>query len=128
MRKKDFVVHTDKSMFQQPPMQDSGDEDEDFHPCHEDEEYFEARPDAEEKEEAISKFMDGLGESECKSFDTQHSLLGGLPVPVQTKDRGITHTAALEGGFIREMDEREQKVFTPPELLLYNSKHAVEYR
>jgi hypothetical protein len=44
MRKQDFVVH---AMLQQPPMHDSGDEDEDFDPCLEDEEYFEARPDAE---------------------------------------------------------------------------------
>ncbi len=61
--------------------------------------------------------MEGLGESECKRFDTLHSLLGGLPVPVQTKDRSMTYRADLEGGFIRELDEEEQKLFT-----------AVEYR
>ncbi len=32
----------------------------------------------------------------------------------------------LEGGFLPDMDEVEQKLFTPSELLLY--KHAVEYR
>ncbi len=38
----------------------------------------------------------------------------------------MTHTAALEKGFLPDMDEEEQKLFTASELLLY--KHAVEYR
>ena len=38
----------------------------------------------------------------------------------------MTHTEALEGGFLPAMDEEEQKRFTPTELILY--KHALEYR
>ncbi len=106
------------------------DEDEDLHPCHEDEEFFGARPDAEEMEEAISEFMDGLEANECRCFDAMHSLLWGLPAPAQKKDSCMTHTAALEGSFLPDMDEKEQnllqKQFTPSVLLLY--KHAAESR
>ncbi len=38
----------------------------------------------------------------------------------------MSHSKALEGGFIPNMDEEEQKRFTPSELLLY--RHALEYR
>jgi hypothetical protein len=83
--------HCYEAMFQQPPMQDiRQDDDEDLHPCHEDEEFFGARPDTEEMEEAISEFMDGLEANECSGVDTLHSLLGGLPVPVQKKDSCMT--------------------------------------
>jgi hypothetical protein len=57
---------------------------------------------------------------------TSHRLLGDLPMPVQMIDSCMTHTTAFGGGFTPEMDEEEQELFTPSELLVY--KHAVEYR
>jgi hypothetical protein len=38
----------------------------------------------------------------------------------------MSHAAALEGGFLPNVDEEEQKIFTPAELVLY--KYTVEYR
>ena len=95
-------------------------------PCPEDGDYFDARPDAAQTEEAISKFMSGLECQEHAGFDRLHSLLSRLPVPVATTGSQMSHTAALDGGFLPKMDQEQQKRFNPSELLLY--KHTVEYR
>ncbi len=47
-------------------------------------------------------------------------------MPTAKASQAMTHTDALEGGFLPSMSEEEQKRFTPSELLLY--KHALEYR
>jgi hypothetical protein len=97
-------------------------------PCPEDADFLYARPDAAETEDAINKFISGLESQEHAGFDRLHSLLSrlGLPVPVATNGSKMSHTEALEGGFLPKMDEEQQKRFTPSELLLY--RHAVEYR
>jgi hypothetical protein len=102
-------------------------------PCPEDGDFFYARPDATETEEAISKFISGLECQELSCFESLHTstLLSKMPVPVATVTTGTTgskmsHAAALERGFPPKMDEEQQKRFTPSELLLY--KHTVEYR
>ena len=95
-------------------------------PCPEDGDFFDGRPNAEETEEAISKFMSGLEGQEASCFESLHTLLGKLPVPAATHGSKMSHAAALEGGFIPKMDKEQEKRFTPSELLLY--KHAVEYR
>ncbi len=51
-------------------------------------------------EEAISKFMDGLVESECKGFVTLHRLLVGLPLEAASanedeRQEHDTHSAPL---------------------------------
>ena len=51
-------------------------------PCPEDGDFFDARPDAEDTEEAINKFLEGLESQEEAGFDRLHSLLSKLPVPV----------------------------------------------
>ena len=101
-------------------------EEGDSSPCAEDEEFFDARPDAEDMEEAIGKFMEGMEQQECSGFDTLHKLLQGLPVPVHKNACSMTQADALKGGFLRDLTDEEKKRFTPSELLLY--KHAVEYR
>ena len=53
-------------------------------PCPEDGDFFYARPDAAETEEAINKFLKGLESQEEAGFDRLHSLLSRLPVPVTT--------------------------------------------
>ena len=44
----------------EPEVESALDEDLNPHPCEEDEEYSQARPNTEEMEKAISKFMDGM--------------------------------------------------------------------
>ena len=66
----------------QPPAEALLEQDErDPDPCPEDEEFFEA-PDAESKEEAINKFLDGLEGHERGGFKDMHRFLDCLPVPV----------------------------------------------
>ena len=101
-------------------------EDRDPHPCPEDEEFFEGRPDAADMEEAIGKFMEGMEKQERTGYAALHKLLEGLPVPVQKTAGSMTQAEALQGGFLRDLDEDEKKRFTPSELLLY--KVAVEHR
>ena len=51
--------HRDAAML--PPSADQASmEDGDLHPCPEDKEFFECRPDAADMEEAIGKFMEGM--------------------------------------------------------------------
>jgi hypothetical protein len=95
-------------------------------PCPEDGDFFYARPDSAETEEAISKFISGLECQEQSCLARLHTLLSKLPVPVATTGSKMSHAATLEGGFLPNMDEEQQKRFTPSELLLY--KHAMEYR
>ena len=55
--------HRDAAM--PPPCADHASmEDRDPHPCPEDEEFFECRPDAADMEEAIGKFMEGMEKPE----------------------------------------------------------------
>ena len=76
-------------------------------PCPEDEGVF-VGPDSASMEEAICKFLDGLEGQERSGFKNVHSFLAKLPVPVTKKSRSMTHTQALEGGFLPEMDEEER--------------------
>ena len=50
-------------------------------PCLEDEEFFDALPDAAAMEKAIGKFMDCMEEQEHSGFKDLHRLLARLPVP-----------------------------------------------
>ena len=81
---------------------------------------------AEEMEQAISKFQDGMPALESNGYQQLHRHLAKLPVPDKQKISSMTHAEAVEGGLIKTMREEEPKRFTPPEVLLY--KHAVEYR
>ena len=101
-------------------------EDGDPHPCPEDAEFFECRPDAADMEEAIGKFMEGMEKQERTGYAALHELLEGLPLPVQKTAGSMTQAEAFEGGFLRDLDKDEKKRFTPSELLLY--KVAVEHR
>ncbi len=102
------------------------DEDLDPHPCEEDEEFFKSRPDAEETEEAISKFLDGMPAVESKRYEQLHRHLSLLPVPETKEISAMTHTEAVKGGHLKTMSEDELKRFTSSELLLY--KIASEHR
>ena len=109
-----------------PVVKSALDEDLDPHPCEEDEEFFKSRPDAEEMEEAISKFLDGMPAVESKRYEQLHRHLARLPVPERKEISSMKHTEAVEGGLLKTMSEDELKRFTPSELLLY--KIASEHR
>ena len=67
----------------QPPVTD--DEERDYNPCSEDEEFFQEGPDADAMEEAITKFLDGMEGQERSGFKDLHSFLGRLPCPTVEK-------------------------------------------
>jgi hypothetical protein len=100
-------------------------------PCPEDGDFFDARPDAEDTEEAINKFLEGLESQEEAGFDRLHSLLSKLR-PSLSFPFLLPPMAAIcrmlrlwRVAFCPKMDEEQQKLFMPSELLLY--RHAVEY-
>jgi hypothetical protein len=72
--------------------------------CIEDEEFFQGRPDADNMEEAITKFLDGMEGQERSAFKDLHRFLGCLPLPVVKGDCGMSHSETLERGFIPKMD------------------------
>ncbi len=70
-----------------PPSADQASmEDGDPHPCPEDEEFFECRPDAADMEEAIGKFMEGMENCVVGQFG-QHlvSISRGKYIAVRTR-------------------------------------------
>jgi hypothetical protein len=89
----------------QPPAGSSLEQDEqDPDPFPEDEEFFEV-PDAESKEEAINKFLDGLEGQERCGFKDMHIFLDCLPVPVGKEIQSMHHAEARAGQFLPDMDE-----------------------
>ncbi len=112
-RDEDMLAGGPVSM--QPHVTD--DDEGDDNPCIEDEEFFQGRPDADDMEEAITKFLDAMEGQERSGFKDLHRFLGRLPLPVAKGDRAMLHSEALEGGFTPKMDEEEQKRFAQSELL-----------
>ena len=79
------------------PVQESVlDEGLDRNPCEEDEEFFASLPNAEEMEQAIGKFLDGMPAVESKGYEQLHRHLARLPVPEKKIISAISHTEAVE--------------------------------
>ena len=70
-------------------------EEGDPHPCTEDEEFFETRPDAADVEEAISKFMEGMEKKQHTGYNSLHKPLQGLPVPEQKNASSMMQAEAF---------------------------------
>jgi hypothetical protein len=105
LRDEDMLAAGPVSM--QPHVKD--DDEGDGNPCTEDEEFFQGRPDADDMEEAITKFLGGMEGQERSGFKDLHRFLGCLPLPVAKGNQAMLHSESLEGGFIPKMDEEEQK-------------------
>ncbi len=86
-----------------PVVETALDEDLDPHPCEEDEEFFKSRPDQEEMEHAISRFLDDMPAVESKRYEQLHRHLALLPVPEAKKISVMTHSQAVEGGLLKTM-------------------------
>jgi hypothetical protein len=86
-----------------PVVESAVDEDLDPHPCEEDEEFFNSRPNQEEMEHAISKFLDGMPAVELKHYEQLHKHRARLPVPDAKKISVMTHSEAVEGGLSKTM-------------------------
>ena len=91
-----------------------------------DEEYMDARPDKEEIEEAIEKFLNGQEKQERSGFRDLKTLLSELPLPQPAAGRSLSVSEAIEAGFLPKPDEDVVDMFTPSELRLY--RHAQDHR
>ena len=93
-----------------------------------DEELIDARPDQEEIEQAINRFLLQMEKQEKKGFKDLASagVLSLLPKPAQGSVRPISVADAIEAGFLPAVDEDQANMFTPSELRLY--RHAQDHR
>ena len=66
-----------------PEAEGAMDEDRDPNPCEEDEEFFKARPNAEEMEAAISKFLYAMPALETDGFSICTGSLHGCLCPIK---------------------------------------------
>ena len=83
-----------------------------------DEEYLEARPNQEEMEDAINKFLVQLEKPERNGFKDLASVLSQLPKPAQGSATSLSVADAIEAGFLPALDKDQANMFTPSELLL----------
>ena len=91
---------------------------------------MDARPDKEEMEEAIEKFLSRLEKQEQREFKDLKTLLSELPCPQQAAGRSLSVSEAIEAGFLPKPDEDVVDKFTPSELRLYchAQDHSYAYR
>ena len=81
-------------------------------PDQHDEENVDARPDQEEMEQAINKFLQLLEKQEKKGFKDLATLLPQLPKPVQGSVRSMPVAEAMEAGFLPALDKDQAHMFT----------------
>ena len=86
---------------QDPPVAQSARASPDPH----DEELMDARPDQEEMEEAINRFLLQMEKQEKKGFKDLASVLSLLPKPAQGSVCPISVADAIEAGFLPAVDE-----------------------
>ena len=103
-----------------PPAQSAPD------PGQHDEEIMDVRPDQEEMEQAINKFLQRLEKQEKRGFKDLATLLSQLPKLAQGSARSISVAVAVEAGFLPALDKDQAYMFTPLEFLLY--LHAQDQR
>ena len=107
---------------QDPPVAQSTRASPDPH----DEELMDARPDQEEMEEAINRFLLQMEKQEKKGFKDLASVLSPLPKPAQGSVCPISVADAIEAGFLSAVVEDQANMFTPSELRLY--RHVQDHR
>ena len=93
-----------------------------------DEELIDARPDQEEMEEAIKRFLLQMEKQEKKGFKDLASVLSLLPKPEQGSvcPMSVADAIRVKAGFLPAVDEDQSNMFTPYELRLY--RHAQDHR
>ena len=87
---------------------------------------MDVRPDQEEMEQAINKFLQWLEKQEKRGFKDLATLLSQLPKLAQGSARSMSVAEAMEAGFLPALDKDQAYMFTPSELPLY--RHAQDHR
>ena len=80
---------------------------------------MDVRPDQEEMEQAINKFLQRLEKQEKRGFKDLATLLSHLTKPAQGSARSISVAKAMEAGFLPALDKDQAYMFTQLEFLLY---------
>ena len=87
---------------------------------------MDVRPDQEEMEQAINKFLQRLEKQEKRGFKDLATLLSQLPKLAQGSARSMSVAEAVVAGFLPALDKDQAYMFTPSELPLY--RHAQDHR
>ena len=87
---------------------------------------MDARPDHEEMEQAINKFLQQLEKQEKRGFKDLATLLSHLTKPAQGSAGSMSVAEAMEAGFLPALDKDQADMFTTLELLQY--RHAQDHR
>ena len=87
---------------------------------------MDVRPDQEEMEQAINKFLQRLEKQEKRGFKDLATLLSQLPKLAQGSARSMSVAEAMEAGFLPALDKDQAYMFTQSELCLY--LHAKDHR
>ena len=87
---------------------------------------MDARPDQEEMEQAINKFLQLLEKQEKRGFKNLATLLSHLPKPAQGSTSSMSVAEAMKAGFLPALDKDQAYTFTTSELLRY--RHAQDPR
>ena len=74
---------------------------------------MDARPDQEEMEQAINKFLQRLEKQEKRGFKDLATLLSHLTKPAQGSARSMSVAEAMEAGFLPALDNDQADMFTP---------------
>ncbi len=80
---------------------------------------MDARPDQDEMEQAIDKFLLKLEKQEKKGFKDLATILSPLPKPAQGSIRSISVAEAIEACFLPALEEDQANMSTQSELRLY---------
>ena len=80
---------------------------------------MDVRPDQEEMEQAINKFLQRLEKQEKRGFKDLATLLSQLPKLAQGSACSISVAEAMEAGFLPALDKDQAHMFSPLEFLLY---------
>ena len=84
-----------------------------------DEDNMDARPEQEEIEQAINKFLQRLEKQEKKGFKDLATLLSHFPKPAKGSSYSMSVAEAMEAGFHPALNEDQANMFTQLELCLY---------
>ena len=87
---------------------------------------MDVRPDQEEMEQAINKFLQRLEKQEKRGFKDLATLLSHLTKPAQGSARSMSVAEAMEAGFLPALDGDQADMLNPSELRLY--RHAQDHR
>ena len=88
---------------------------------------MDARPNQEEMEQAINKYLQRLEKQEKKGFKDLATLLSHLPKPAQGSARSMSLAKATEAGFLAALDEDQADMSPRQSCTCTNTLRTIGY-